>query len=87
MPVPTSRYDQSPSPPSTMNTPSRSTSYLRQPSNASYYSPTVTGNGQQKLNVVTRVAMEGKAKKGEEGASIRMYLKVRMNLHLFAARV
>lgn len=77
MPAPTSHYESSQSPPSAINTPPRSTTYLRQNSNASYYSPTVTGNAQHKLNVVTRVAMEGKAKKGDDGASIRMYLKVR----------
>ncbi|KAF8965198.1 hypothetical protein BDZ97DRAFT_1904098 [Flammula alnicola] len=57
-----------------MTTPSRS-SYLRNASSTSY-SPTVTGNNQQKLNVVTRVAIEGKAKKGQDGASIRMFLKI-----------
>jgi len=31
---------------------------------------------QQKLNVVTRLAIEGKAKQGQDGASIKMYLKV-----------
>jgi hypothetical protein len=36
-----------------------------------------TINQQQKLNVVTRVAIEGKAKQGQDGASIKMYLKVR----------
>lgn len=33
--------------------------------------------GQQKLNVVTRVAMEGRAKQDQDGAAIKMYLKVR----------
>jgi hypothetical protein len=28
------------------------------------------------MNVVTRVALEGRAKHGEDGASIKMYLKV-----------
>ena len=31
---------------------------------------------QQKINVVTRLAIEGKAKHGQDGASIRVYLKV-----------
>ena len=40
-------------------------------------SPTITAGGQQqKLNVVTRVAIEGWAKQGEDGAGIKMYLKV-----------
>ncbi|KAJ6618838.1 hypothetical protein B0H10DRAFT_2028172 [Mycena sp. CBHHK59/15] len=47
------------------------------PSSGTAYSPTVTQGGhQQKLNVVTRVAIEGKAKQGQDGAGIRMYLKV-----------
>ena len=76
MPVPTNtRYDQVTNTPSLMTTPARS-SYLRNISNASY-SPTVTsGSGALKLNVVTRVAIEGKAKRGQDGASIRMFLKV-----------
>ena len=42
-------------------------------------SPTITASGQQqKLNVVTRVAIEGWAKQGEDGAGIKMYLKVRI---------
>lgn len=32
--------------------------------------------GQQKLNVVTRLAIEGKSKSDWDGASIKMYLKV-----------
>lgn len=60
-----------------MSTPSRS-SHFRAQNNSSSYSPTVTsgGIGQQKLNVITRVAIEGKAKQGQDGASIRMFLKV-----------
>jgi hypothetical protein len=47
------------------------------PSSTSSYAPTVTSTGQAlKLNVVTRIAIEGKAKQGEEGASIKMYMKV-----------
>lgn len=42
------------------------------------YAPTITSLGQQqKINVVTRVAIEGRAKQGQDGASIKMYLKVR----------
>ncbi|KZT02313.1 uncharacterized protein LAESUDRAFT_730297 [Laetiporus sulphureus 93-53] len=44
-------------------------------STASY----VTG-GQQRLNVVTRLAIEGKSKKGWDGASIKMYLKISLPL-------
>lgn len=35
-----------------------------------------TSTPQQKLNVVTRLALEGKAKHGDDGATIRMYIKV-----------
>ena len=35
---------------------------------------------QQKLNVVTRLAIEGRAKHGQDGASIKIYLKVRSGL-------
>ncbi|KNZ78473.1 hypothetical protein J132_00836 [Termitomyces sp. J132] len=49
------------------------------PSNTSY-SSTVTPGGQQKLNIVTRVAIEGKAKKDKDGASVRMYLKMSIPL-------
>jgi len=56
-------------------TPSRSD--MRTLSNNTSYTPTVvSGGSQQKLNVVTRVAIEGKVKRGQKGASIRMYLKV-----------
>ncbi|OBZ69129.1 hypothetical protein A0H81_10722 [Grifola frondosa] len=39
----------------------------------------VTAAGQQKLNVVTRVAIEGKSKSGK-GAAIKMYLKISLPL-------
>lgn len=32
---------------------------------------------QPKLNVVTRLTIEGKAKEGQDGIAIKMYLKVR----------
>jgi len=35
-----------------------------------------TSTPQPKLNVVTRLALEGKAKHGDDGANLRMYLKV-----------
>ncbi|KAG6833644.1 hypothetical protein H0H87_002840 [Tephrocybe sp. NHM501043] len=45
------------------------------------YAPTITPGGlHQKLNVVTRVAIEGKAKQNKEGASIRLYLKINVPL-------
>ena len=70
MPVPTRLM----SPP--LATPSRSD--MRTVSNTTGYTSTVvSGGGQQKLNVVTRVAIEGKVKRGQKGAAIRMYLKVR----------
>lgn len=37
----------------------------------------LTVGAQQRMNVVTRLAIEGKAKKNEKGAGVRMYLKVR----------
>ncbi|KAL0577806.1 60S acidic ribosomal protein P1 [Marasmius crinis-equi] len=41
-----------------------------------YASSTVTGGGSNtRMNIVTRVAIEGKAKPGEDGAAVRMYLK------------
>lgn len=51
---------------------------LSPPLSNTSYSPTITpGPQQQKLNVVTRVAIEGKAKQGQDGVAIKMYLKVR----------
>lgn len=66
------------------STPSRSSNLRNAPSTS--YSPTVTGNGQQKLNVVTRMAIEGKAKQGQEGVSVRMFLKA-CNRHLQPLRL
>ncbi|SJL00910.1 uncharacterized protein ARMOST_04224 [Armillaria ostoyae] len=40
----------------------------------SSYSPTI--NGAQKLNIVTRVAIEGKANRDKDTANIKMYLKM-----------
>ncbi len=57
------------------STPSRSSNPRNAPSTS--YSPTVTGNGHQKLNVVTRIAIEGKAKQGQDGVSVKMFLKAR----------
>ncbi|KAG1778480.1 hypothetical protein EV702DRAFT_1044377 [Suillus placidus] len=44
--------------------------------NASYHTFTATAQQQPKLNVVTRLAIEGKAKQGQDGIAIRMYLKL-----------
>ncbi|GLB34779.1 putative DNA recombination [Lyophyllum shimeji] len=53
------------------------------PPTNSTYSPTVVSGGQQhKLNVVTRVAIEGKAKQDKDGASIRMYVKISLPLDI-----
>lgn len=38
------------------------------------YSTTTTG---QKLNVVSRLAIEGKVKQGSDTASVKLYMKVR----------
>ncbi|KAI6036419.1 hypothetical protein BKA83DRAFT_4162552 [Pisolithus microcarpus] len=43
----------------------------------------VTTTHQPKLNVVTRLAIEGKARQGHDGASVKMYLKVNTPLHPF----
>lgn len=60
-----------------MNTPasSRHARTLSPPLSTS--SQALTAGQQQRLNVVTRLAIEGKAKQGENGAAIKMYLKVR----------
>lgn len=39
------------------------------------------------MNVVTRLAVEGKAKQGEKGAGIRMYLKVRVPLVVLRVKI
>lgn len=44
--------------------------------NASSQTFTATTQQQPKLNVVTRLAIEGKAKQGQDGIAIKMYLKV-----------
>jgi hypothetical protein len=78
MAVPTLSRHSRPSSPSTLSTPAR-TKFSRavSPSRTSTsYSPTLTPGHQQKLNVVTRVAIEGKARQGQDGASMKMYLKV-----------
>ena len=54
---------------------SRHTRTVSPPLTTASYS-NATAIGQQKLNVVTRLAIEGKSKKDWDGASIKMYLKV-----------
>ncbi|KAJ6502109.1 hypothetical protein C8R45DRAFT_1070652 [Mycena sanguinolenta] len=84
MPIPTSqRHSRPNSPPTNVNgsttTPLRPrlSGIFNTPSSGTAYSPTVTSGSQaQKLNIVTRVAIEGKAKHGDDGAGIKMYLKI-----------
>ncbi|KAL1720056.1 hypothetical protein EV715DRAFT_289628 [Schizophyllum commune] len=65
-------------------TPSRYSSLSRTPRTSSpsisysSYAPTLTPGGMQlhKLKVATSVALEGKAKKGLDGANVKMYLKI-----------
>jgi hypothetical protein len=45
---------------------------------SAFSSLTSTVSAQQKINVVTRLAIEGKAKHNQDGASIKMYFKVRV---------
>jgi len=73
-----SRHSTSASPYTTPSSASRTTRTLSPPiSQSTSYSPTVTPySNSTKLNVVTRVAIEGKAKQGKDGANIKMYLKV-----------
>ncbi|KAJ7709449.1 hypothetical protein B0H17DRAFT_227028 [Mycena rosella] len=88
MPIPTSQRHSRPNSPPTnptnaTTTPLRtrlSSVFAETPSSATAYSPTVTQGAPQKLNVVTRVAIEGKAKHGQDGAGIRMYLKISLPL-------
>ncbi|KAF7337983.1 hypothetical protein MVEN_02021900 [Mycena venus] len=88
MPIPTSQRHSRPNSPTT-NTNNATTTPLRTrlsgvfnpPSSGTAYSPTITpGSQTQKLNVVTRVAIEGKAKHGDDGAGIKMYLKISLPL-------
>ncbi|KZT69808.1 hypothetical protein DAEQUDRAFT_241238 [Daedalea quercina L-15889] len=58
---------------------SRHTRTVSPPLTTASYSNATT-MGQQKLNVVTRLAIEGKSKKGWDGASIKMYLKISLPL-------
>ncbi|KAF8892442.1 hypothetical protein BD779DRAFT_1509107 [Infundibulicybe gibba] len=51
------------------------------PASTNSYSPTVTSGGHHHPNIVTRVAIEGKAKHGEDGVSVKMYLKIAFSAH------
>lgn len=77
MPVPLhSRYEQPQSPPSIMITPARS-NFIRSASNNTSYTPTVVSNGAQpRTNIVSRVAVEGRVRKGQDSAPIKLFLKV-----------
>jgi hypothetical protein len=56
---------------------SRHARAISPPLSANASSQTFTATAQQpKLNVVTRLAIEGKAKQGQDGIAIKMYLKV-----------
>ncbi|KAJ7085710.1 hypothetical protein B0H15DRAFT_887406 [Mycena belliarum] len=86
MPIPTSQRSGRPNSPPTNGTHASGTPLRPRLSSvfdtpSSGYTPTVTqGAHPQKLNVVTRVAIEGKAKQGQDGAGIRMYLKISLPL-------
>ncbi|EGN95655.1 hypothetical protein SERLA73DRAFT_19786, partial [Serpula lacrymans var. lacrymans S7.3] len=56
--------------------PSRHTRTLSPPMSTTGSSQAQTIGQQPKLNVVTRLAIEGKAKQGQDGASIKMYLRL-----------
>ena len=76
MPIPTPSRHRTTSPGPALVTPSRSNT--RSLASYSNYTPTVTSAGTSgRMNIVTRVALEGRAKPGEDGASIKMFLKVR----------
>ncbi|KAH9951863.1 hypothetical protein B0H21DRAFT_407 [Amylocystis lapponica] len=61
------------------STSSRHARTLSPPLSSTGYSFTPT-IAQQRLNVVTRLAIEGKSKKGWDGAAIKMYLKISLPL-------
>ncbi|KAI0333548.1 hypothetical protein GY45DRAFT_1432280 [Cubamyces sp. BRFM 1775] len=50
------------------------------PLSSAYSVSHATSVGQQKLNVVTRLAVEGRAERGANGAAIHMYLKISIPL-------
>ncbi|KAJ4475704.1 hypothetical protein J3R30DRAFT_3735554 [Lentinula aciculospora] len=67
---------------SSYSTPSRLHRALSPPASiSSYTAPTITPLGApQRLNVVNRIAIEGKAKQDEDNVSIKMYLKMSLPL-------
>ncbi|KAF9454624.1 hypothetical protein P691DRAFT_692348 [Macrolepiota fuliginosa MF-IS2] len=78
MPVPTSRSSAAYT--TSVSTPTPSRPYLSRPISplsTNSYSPTITPVGQAvRMNVVTRIAIEGKAKQGQDGVPIKMYMKL-----------
>ncbi|KAH9928157.1 uncharacterized protein B0H18DRAFT_1084589 [Fomitopsis serialis] len=68
---------------------SRHTRTISPPLTSVSYSNATAVAQQQKLNVVTRLAIEGKSKKGWDGASIKVYLKksTEENLKVLDAQV
>lgn len=78
MPVSTStRSSTAYATPASPLTPSQASLNPMSSPSTTFHAPTITSVGQVvKTNVVTRIAIEGKAKQGEEGASVKMYLKV-----------
>ncbi|KAL0946801.1 hypothetical protein HGRIS_012972 [Hohenbuehelia grisea] len=61
-------------------TPLERPSLTRATSPPTSYASTISPNGHPKLNVVTKVAVEGKPSQDTDGASIRMYLKIALPL-------
>ncbi|KAK2466831.1 hypothetical protein APHAL10511_001089 [Amanita phalloides] len=84
MPTTPSRNGRPPSPPSptfthTSTTPMRFTN-SRRPSSSSY-TPTLISGGQQAQKVsITRLAIEGRARQNQDGASVKIYLKISLPL-------
>ncbi|KAF8623465.1 hypothetical protein AX15_006249 [Amanita polypyramis BW_CC] len=83
MPLVISRHTRPPSPPSPTDTylsttPVRATHMRR---SSSSYTPTVTSGGQPAPKVnVTRLAIEGRARQNQDGASVKVYLKISLPL-------
>ncbi|KAG6917934.1 hypothetical protein DXG01_000371 [Tephrocybe rancida] len=87
MPVPTNpRQNHLLNPTSTSyatSTPVRAKSVYpmsHSPSSTSYSQTVISGGLHPKLNVVTRVAIEGKTNQNKDGASVRLYLKISIPL-------
>ncbi|KAI5900510.1 uncharacterized protein SCHCODRAFT_02608109 [Schizophyllum commune H4-8] len=73
-----SRLDTPTTTPSRYSSLSRTTRTSSPSISHSSYAPTLTPGGMQfhKLKVATSLALEGKAKKGLDGANVKMYLKI-----------